>query len=103
MITLINKIGDQPVSVGIRDSYYEDFVTDNLPKEEKSKTGDTQSVNFSSLFKNSAENNNNGAVVGSKRPITNIDGANSIPAKAPCRQNPAKTMSAVEVDLETLN
>ena len=98
MITLINKIGDQPMSVGIRDSYYEDFATDNLPKGEKSKTGDTHSDNLSSLFKNSAENNNNGAVVGSKRPITNNDGASSTPAKASCRQNPAKTMSDVEVD-----
>ena len=91
------------MSVGIRDSYYEDFATDNLPNGEKGKTGDTHSDNLSSLFKNSVENNNNGAVVGSKRPITNNDGASSTPAKAPCRQNPAKTMSDVEVDLETLN
>ena len=44
-----------------------------------------------------------GAVVGQKRPITNIDGGNNIPAKVTCCQSPAKTMSDVEVDLEIVN
>ena len=49
-----------------------------------------------------AENNNNGAVVGPKRPIINNNGGNSTPAKAPRCQNPAKTESEVEVYLEKL-
>ena len=32
MINLINKNGDQSMSLGDRDSYYEDFETNNLPK-----------------------------------------------------------------------
>ena len=58
------------------------------------------------LFKNNAENNNSGAVVGqtnNDKPITNSDGGNSTPTKVPCCQNPAKTVSEVEVDLEILN
>ena len=56
---------------------------------------------MSALFKNSTENNNNnGAVVGQKRPITDNDRGNNLPAKGPCSQNPAKTVSDVEVDLE---
>ena len=103
IITLINKNGDQPMSLGDRDSYYEDFEASNLPKGEKDKTGDTQSDDLSALFKDSAENNNNGAVVGQKRPITNNDGGKNTPAKVPCCQNPAETVSDVEVDLEILN
>ena len=91
------------MSLGDRDSYCEDFKTNNLPKGEKRKTGDTLSDDLSALFKNSAENNNNEAVVGQKRPITNNDGGNNTPAKVPCCQNPAKTVSDVEVDLEILN
>ena len=97
MLTLINKNGDQPMSLGDRDSNYEDFETNDLPK------GDTHSDDLSALFKNSAENNNNGAVVDQKRPITNNDGGNNTPTKAPCCQNPAKALSDVEVDLEILN
>ena len=100
---MINKNGDQPLSLGDRDSYYEDFETNNLPKEEKGKTGDTLSDDLSALFKNSAEINNNGAVVDQKRPITNNNGGNNTPAKVPCCQNPVKTVSDVEVDLEILN
>ena len=48
------------------------------------------------------ENNNNGAVAGPKRPMINNNGGNRTPSKAPCCQNPAKTVSDVEVDLETL-
>ena len=59
MITLINKNGDQTMSLGDRNSYYENFETKNLPKGEKGKTGDTHSNDLSALFKNSAENNNN--------------------------------------------
>ena len=103
MFTLINKNGDQPMSLGDRDSYYEDFEANNLPKGEKGKTGDTQSDELSALFKDSAENHNNGAVVGLKRPITNNDGSSNTPAKVPCFQNPAKIVSDVEVDLEILN
>ena len=103
MITLINKNGDQPMSLGDRASYYEDFETNNLSKAEKSKTRDTHSDDLSALFKDSAENNNNGAAVGQKRPITNNDGSTNTPAKALCCQNPAKTVSDVEVDLEILN
>ena len=73
MITLINKNGDQPMSLGDRVSYYEDFEANNLPKGEKGKTGDTQSDDVSALFKDIAENNNNGAVVSQKRPITKND------------------------------
>ena len=64
MITLINKNGDQPMSLGDRDSYYEDFETNNLPKAEKGKTGNTHFHDLSALFKNSAENNNHGPAVG---------------------------------------
>ena len=60
-----------------RDSYHEDFKTNNLPKGEKGKTGDTHSHNLSVLFKNSTENNNNEAIVGQKRPITNSDSGNN--------------------------
>ena len=91
------------MSLGDRDSYYEDFETSNLPKAEKDKTGDTHSDDLCALFKNSAENNNNGAAVGQKRPITNNDGGTNTPAKVSCCQNPAKTVSDVEVDLEILN
>ena len=31
------KFGDQPMSLGDRNSYYEDFETNNLPKEKKAK------------------------------------------------------------------
>ena len=99
MINLINKNRDQPMSLGDRDSYYEDFATNNLPKGEKGKTGYTHSDDLPALFKDNnnngkcAENNNNGAVVGQKRPITNNDGGNNTPAKVPCYQNPAKTVS----------
>ena len=62
MITLINKNGDQPVPLGDRNSYYEDLETNNLPKAEKGKTGDTHSYELPALFKNNAENNNTGAV-----------------------------------------
>ena len=93
MITLINKNGDQPMFLGDRDSYSE---TNNLPKTEKGKTGDTHSDDLSALFKNSAENNNNGAVGSQKRLITNNDGGTNTPAKVPCCQNPAKTMSDVK-------
>ena len=103
MITRINKNGDQPMSLEDRNSSYEDFETNDLPKGEKGKTGDTHFDDLSVLFKNSAENNNNGPVVGQIRPITNNDGGNNTPAKVPCCQNPAKTMSDVEVDLEILN
>ena len=58
---------------------------------------------MSALLKNSTENNNNGPVVGEKRPITNNEGGNNTPAKVPCYQNPAKTVSDVEVNLEILN
>ena len=103
MITLINKNGIQPMSVGDRDSYDEDFETNNLPKADKEKTGDTCSHNLSALVKNSAENNNNdGEVAGHKRPITN-DGGNNTPAKVPCCQNSAKAVSDVQVDMEILN
>ena len=63
MITLINKNGDQPVPLGDRNSYYEDLETNNVPKAEKGKTGDTHSYELPALFKNNAENNNTGAVV----------------------------------------
>ena len=58
---------------------------------------------MSLVFINSTENNNNGAVVGQKRPITNNDGGTNTQAKVPCCQNPAKTTSEDEVDLEILN
>ena len=89
--------------LGDRDSYYEDFEANNSSKTEKGKTGDTHSDDLSALFKNSAENNNNGALVGQKRSITNNNGGANTPAKVPCCQNPAKTVSDVEVDLEILN
>ena len=76
MITMINKNGDQSMSLGDRDSYYEGFETNNLRKGEKGKTGDTHSGDLSALFKNSTDNNN-GEVVGQKRRITNNDGSNN--------------------------
>ena len=103
MITLINKNRDQPTSLRDRDSYYEDFEKNNLPKVEKDDTGDTHSDGLSAFFKKSAENNNIGAVIAQKRPITNNDSGASTPAKVPCREDPAKTVSEVDVDLEILN
>ena len=50
------------MSLGDRDSYYEDFETNNLPKGEKSKTGDTHSNDLSALLRNSTENDNNDPV-----------------------------------------
>ena len=55
------------------------------------------------VLQKSTENNNNGPLVGQKRPITNNDGGNNTVAKVPCCQNPAKTVSEVEVDFEILN
>ena len=104
MITMINKMEIKCVlSSGDRDSYYEYFETNNLPKGEKGKTGDTHSDELFALLKNSTENINNEPVVGQKRPIPNNDGGNSTPEKVLYCQNPAKTGSDVEVDLEILN
>ena len=58
---------------------------------------------MSVLFLKSTENNNNGPVVGQKRPIRNNDSGNNTPAKVPCCKNPAKGVSDFEVDLEILN
>ena len=58
---------------------------------------------MSALLKNSTENNNNGPIVGQKRPITNSDGGNNTQVKFPCCQNSAQTVSDIEVDLEILN
>ena len=99
---MINKSGDEPMSSGDSGPYYEDFETNHLPKGEKGKTGDTHSDDLSTLFKNSTENIN-APVVDQKRPITNNDGGNNTPAKVPCFQNLAKTVSDVKVDLEILN
>ena len=79
--------------LGDKDSYHEDLEASNLLKGEKGKTRDTHSNDLSPLFKNSTENNNDGSVVGQKRPITNNV----------CFQNLAKTVSYVKVYLETLN
>ena len=104
MITMINKMEIKCVlSSGDRDSYYEYFETNNLPKGEKCKTGNTHSDYWFALLKNSTENNNNDPVVGQKKPITNNDGGNNTPEKVLYCQNPAKTVSDVEVDLEILN
>ena len=105
MITMINKNGDQPMSLGDRDSYFEDFETNNVPKGEKGKTGDNHSNDLSVLFKNITENINNAPVPvdGQKRTITNSDDGNNTPAKVQCCQHPAKTASDVEVVLEILN
>ena len=77
------------MSSGDRDSYYKAFGT-------KRQNRRSHSDDLSVLFKNSAENNN-GAVVGHKRPITNNDGGSNTPAKVACCQNLAKTVSDVEV------
>ena len=61
------------MSLRDRDSYYEDFEKNNLPKVEKDDTGDTHSDGLSAFFKKSAENNNIGAVTAQKRPIKNND------------------------------
>ena len=37
MMTLINKNGDQTISLGHRDSYYKDFETNNSPKQKKAR------------------------------------------------------------------
>ena len=100
---MINKNGDQPMSLGNRDSYYKDFEINNLPKGEKGKASHTHSDDLSALFKNSIKNSSTGLVVGQKRPITNNDGGNNTPAKVPYYQNPAKSMSDAEIDLKKLN
>ena len=64
MITLINKNGDQSMSLGGRDSYYEDFKKNNLLKGKKAKKGDTHSDDLLALLKYSAEKNNNETLVG---------------------------------------
>ena len=51
-----------------------------IHKVEKGKTEDTHYNDLTALFKNSEENNN-GAVVGQKWPITNNDGSTNTPAK----------------------
>ena len=58
---------------------------------------------MSALFNDRAENNDNEAVVDLKRPITNNVGGDNTPAKVPCCEYPAKTVSDVEVDLQILN
>ena len=37
MITMINKNGDLSMSLGDRNSYYNDFETNNFPKDKKEK------------------------------------------------------------------
>ena len=39
------------MSLGERDSYYEDFQTNTLPKGEKGKIGDIHSDDLSAFFK----------------------------------------------------
>ena len=74
--------------LGDRDSYYKDFEINKVLKGEEDKTVDTYPNDLSALLKNSTENNNNGLVVGQKRPITNNDGGKKTPANVPCCQNP---------------
>ena len=64
-----------------RDSYCEYFETTNLPKEEEGKTEDAPSDDFSALFKNSSENNNNGPVVGQKDPSQTMMVSITLPQK----------------------
>ena len=52
------------MSLGDRNSYYNDFKTNNLLKGEKGKKQDTHSDDLSALHKYSAENNNNETVAG---------------------------------------
>ena len=86
MITMINKNGNQPVSFGDWEFYYEGFDATNPQKTGKSKARDSRSNDLFALLKNSTENNNNGLVVGENEPNSNNDDRNSIPAKAPCCQ-----------------
>ena len=51
MITMINKNGDQSVSLTNRESYCEGFETNNFPKGKKCKTGDTHTDELSALLK----------------------------------------------------
>ena len=52
MITMINKNGDQSVSLRNRQSYYEGFEINNFPKgKKKCKTGDTHTDELSALLK----------------------------------------------------
>ena len=50
IITMMNKNGDQSMSLENRDSYYEDFETNSLPKAKKGKKGDTHFDYLSALF-----------------------------------------------------
>ena len=84
MITMINKNGDQPVSLEDRESYYEAFEAINLPKIGKSEARVSRSYGLSASLKNSTENNKNGPVVGENGPISNNDDGNGIPAKGLC-------------------
>ena len=86
------------MSLGDRDSHYEDFETNNLLKAEKGKIEDTHSHDLSALLKNSAESNNDG-----KGPIPNNNGVINTPTKVPCCQNPVKSVYDIEVDLEIPN
>ena len=44
MITLINKNGDQPMSLGDRGSYFENVEATNLPRAEKGKAGEVPTL-----------------------------------------------------------
>ena len=68
IITMINKNGDQLMSLEDKGSYYKDFETIIYPKEKKRKAGDIHSDDVTTLFKNNTENNN-GAVVGQQNTI----------------------------------
>ena len=50
IITMMNKNGDQSMSLENRGSYYEGFETNNLPKAKKGKKGDTHFDYLSELF-----------------------------------------------------
>ena len=71
MVVMINKNEDQLMSLGDRDSYYENFETTNLTKGKKGKTEYTYSNDLPPSFKNRTENTHNGAVVGQKKLIAN--------------------------------
>ena len=78
------------MSLGDRDSYYENFETTNLTKGKKGKTEYTYSNDMPASFKNRTENTHNGVVVGQKKLIANSYGNNNTPAKVLCCQNPLK-------------
>ena len=79
------------------------FTQCKLQKIEKYKAGNSDSDDLPVLLKTSAENGNNGPVIGQKRPISNNDELNNVPENVLCCKYLAKTVPVVGVDVIILD